>query len=65
MLTVLSAQTLCAGIFNQHQNKAAGTGFIPILFLFYTFYNLAFSAILYLYPVELLLYQSGKKGFLP
>jgi hypothetical protein len=63
MLVVFSSQTLCAGLFNEHKNKAAGTGVIPMLFLFYTFYNLAFNALLYSYPVELLPYPIRVKGF--
>lgn len=34
-----------------------------MLFLFYTFYNLAFNALLYSYPVELLPYPIRAKGF--
>ena len=34
-----------------------------MLFLFYFFYNLAFNALLYLYPVEFLPYPICAKGF--
>jgi hypothetical protein len=34
-----------------------------MLFLFYTFYNLAFNALLYSYPVELLPFPIRAKGF--
>jgi hypothetical protein len=34
-----------------------------MLFLFYTFYNLAWNALLYSYPVEVLPYPIRAKGF--
>lgn len=63
MLAVFASQTLCAGLFNQHHNAAAGNGVVAMLFLFYTFYNLAFNALLYSYPVEVLPYHIRAKGF--
>jgi Sugar (and other) transporter len=63
MLTVFATQTLCAGLFNEHKNKTAGTAVIPMLFLFYSFYNLAFNALLYSYPVEVLPYPIRAKGY--
>ncbi|KAL1598196.1 hypothetical protein SLS59_007206 [Nothophoma quercina] len=36
---------------------------IAMLFLFYLFYNLAFNALLYSYPVEILPYPIRAKGF--
>lgn len=63
MLAVFAAQTLCSGLFNDHGNIAAGKGVIPMLFLFYLFYNLAFNALLYSYPIEVLPYPIRAKGF--
>ncbi|KAL3491547.1 general substrate transporter [Aspergillus germanicus] len=63
MLTIFAAQTLCAGLFNEHGNQAAGNTVIAMLFLFYTFYNFAFNALLYSYPVEVLPYPIRAKGF--
>ena len=63
MLTCFATQTLCAGLFNTHHNIAAGQAVIAMLFLFYTFYNLAFNALLYSYPVEVLPYPIRAKGF--
>ncbi|KAF4547930.1 Sugar (and other) transporter-like protein 29 [Elsinoe fawcettii] len=63
MLVVFSAQTLAAGLFNTRGDKAAGTAVIPMLFLFYLSYNLAFNALLYSYPVEVLPYPIRAKGF--
>ncbi|KAF5967146.1 lactose permease [Fusarium coicis] len=63
MLGIFASQTLCAGLFNEDHNKAAGTAVIAMLFLFYFFYNLAFNALLYSYPVEILPYPIRAKGF--
>ncbi|KAL2833968.1 general substrate transporter [Aspergillus pseudoustus] len=63
MLAIFTAQTLCAGLFNEHNNHAAGNTVIAMLFLFYAFYNCAFNALLYSYPVEVLPYPVRAKGF--
>ncbi|PVI02833.1 general substrate transporter [Periconia macrospinosa] len=63
MLAVFVSQTLCAGLFNEMKNKHAGQAVIAMLFLFYIFYNLAFNALLYSYPVEILPYTIRAKGF--
>lgn len=63
MLAVFASQTLCAGLFNTRDDKAAGFAVIAMLFLFYAFYNLAFNALLYSYPVEFLPYPIRAKGF--
>ncbi|KAL4885195.1 general substrate transporter [Aspergillus karnatakaensis] len=63
MLAIFASQTLCAGLFNEADNKAAGNTVIAMLFLFYTFYNLAWNALLYSYPVEVLPYPIRAKGF--
>lgn len=63
MLFTFSSLTLCAGLFNTHGNAAAGKAIIGILFVFYIFYNLAFNALLFSYPVEVLPYPIRAKGF--
>lgn len=63
MLLIFILQTLLAGLFNERGNTSAGTGVVPMLFLFYAFFNLAFNALLYSYPVELLPYPIRAKGF--
>lgn len=63
MLAVFVSQTLCAGLFNEKHNKIAGQASIAMLFLFYVFYNLAFNALLYSYPIEILPYPIRAKGF--
>ncbi|KAL9945707.1 hypothetical protein D7B24_008768 [Verticillium nonalfalfae] len=63
MLAVFSAQTLCAGLYNEHGIKSAGYGVLAMLFLFYIFFNFAFNALLYSYPVEVLPRPIRAKGF--
>ncbi|KAH7141481.1 general substrate transporter [Dactylonectria estremocensis] len=63
MLLVFASQTLCAGLFNERGDKAAGRGVLAMLFLFYVFFNFAFNALLYSYPVEILPYPVRAKGF--
>ncbi|CRK15434.1 hypothetical protein BN1723_010663 [Verticillium longisporum] len=63
MLAVFSAQTLCAGLYNERGIKSAGYGVLAMLFLFYVFFNFAFNALLYSYPVEVLPYPIRAKGF--
>lgn len=62
MLVVFILQTLLSGLFNEQKNTTAGTAVIPMLFFFYLFYNLAFNALLYSYPVEILPYPIRAKG---
>ncbi|KAK2009481.1 general substrate transporter [Colletotrichum eremochloae] len=63
MLAIFASQTLCSGLFNEEHNLPAGKAVIALLFLFYLFYNLAFNALLYSYPVEILPYPIRAKGF--
>jgi sugar porter (SP) family MFS transporter len=62
ILVCFSLQTLGTGLFNQNGNKEAGNMVIAMLFLFYTFYNLGFNALLYSYPVEILPFHIRAKG---
>lgn len=62
MLTIFSIQTLCAALFVQQRNVIAGHAVIPMLFFFYLFYNFAFNALVYSYPVEFLPYPIRAKG---
>ncbi|RBQ80120.1 hypothetical protein VDGD_02197 [Verticillium dahliae] len=63
MLAVFSAQTLCAGLYNERGIKSAGYGALAMLLPFYVFFNLAFNALLYSYPVEVLPYPIRAEGF--
>ncbi|KAL4874017.1 hypothetical protein BDV12DRAFT_191887 [Aspergillus spectabilis] len=63
MLAIFGSQTLRAGLFNEQNNTAAGNAVIAMLLFFYTFYNFAWNALLYSYPVEVLPYPIRAKGF--
>lgn len=63
VLVVFSAQTLCAALFNEQDNQVAGKTTIGILFLFYAFYNLAWNALIFSYPMEVLPYPIRAKGY--
>lgn len=63
MLAVFSSQTLCAGLYTERRIVSAGYGVLAMLFLFYIFFNFAFNALLYSYPVEVLPYPIRAKGF--
>jgi hypothetical protein len=63
MLAVFPAQTFCAGLFNVQGSKAVGAAVVAMLFLCYIFYNFAFNALIYSYPVEVLPYPIRAKGF--
>jgi len=63
MLAVFASQTLCAGLFNERGDIAAGYTVIAMHSCFYTFYNLEFNALLYSYRVEVLPYPIRAKGF--
>ncbi|KAJ9111167.1 hypothetical protein QFC20_002661 [Naganishia adeliensis] len=45
-----------------HPNKSAGNAVLAMIFLFYTFYNLAMSPLLVAYTVEILPYKIRAKG---
>jgi hypothetical protein len=63
MFICFALQTLCAGLFNEDHNIAAGKGVAPMLFLFYLFCNLAFNALLYSYPTKVLPFPIRAKGY--
>lgn len=63
MLTVFAIQTLCSGLFNERGDEKAGKVVLVTLFAYYVFFNLAFNALLYSYPVEILPYPIRAKGF--
>lgn len=63
MLICFVLQTTFAGLFAERGNTNAGIGVVPMLFLFYVFFNLAFNALVYAYPVEILPFPIRAKGF--
>lgn len=63
MFIVFAIQTLCSGLFNERGDEKAGKVVLATLFTYYIFFNLAFNALLYSYPVEILPYYIRAKGF--
>jgi hypothetical protein len=61
-ITDSSTQTITAGLFNEWGDKAAGTGVILFLFIFYIFYKIAFNALVYSYLTEVWPFATRAKG---
>ncbi|KAJ5684195.1 uncharacterized protein N7477_000540 [Penicillium maclennaniae] len=62
MLMFLSITTLVAGLFAELYIKAAGLAVVPMLFLFFACFDLAYSPLFLAYPAEILPYQLRAKG---
>ncbi|KAJ7158744.1 general substrate transporter [Mycena filopes] len=60
--TLLSSQ-IPGSIFNTMHKPAAARATIPIIFLFYFFYDLAYTPMLVAYTLEILPYKIRAKGF--
>ena len=56
-------QTVCSAQFALHGNKAAGNAVVAFIFLFYGFYDIAFTPLIVSYTVEILPYAIRSKGF--
>ncbi|KAJ5212079.1 uncharacterized protein N7498_003725 [Penicillium cinerascens] len=62
MLLFLSVTTLVAGLFAELYIKAAGLAVVPMLFLFFACFDLAYSPLFISYPAEILPFQLRAKG---
>ncbi|KAJ5132414.1 hypothetical protein N7448_006572 [Penicillium atrosanguineum] len=62
MLMFLSITTLVAGLFAELYIKAAGLAVVPMLFLFFACFDLAYSPLFLSYPAEILPFQLRAKG---
>ncbi|OQD77576.1 hypothetical protein PENDEC_c002G04081 [Penicillium decumbens] len=62
MLLFLSVTTLVAGLFAELYIKAAGLAVVPMLFLFFACYDVAYSPLFLSYPAEILPFQLRAKG---
>lgn len=62
MLLFLSITTLVAGLFAELHIKAAGLAVVPMLFLFFGCFDLAYSPLFLSYPAEILPFQLRAKG---
>ncbi|KAG8214167.1 general substrate transporter [Butyriboletus roseoflavus] len=64
MIIFWTAQTICFAIDQQTGNIAAGHAVIVFIFLYYGFYDLAFTPLIVSYTVEILPYALRAKGFI-
>jgi MFS family permease len=63
MFVMFLLQTVCSAQYAIHQNKSAGNAVIAFIFLFYGFYDIAFTPLIVSYTVEILPYPIRAKGF--
>ncbi|KAH8826662.1 general substrate transporter [Flagelloscypha sp. PMI_526] len=63
MLAAFSCWTLTTALFSEHQNKVAAKATIPIIFIYYLFYDIAYTPMLVSYSLEILPYKIRARGF--
>ena len=54
--------TICSAQFTIHGNKEAANAVVAMIFLYYVFYNMAWSGLLVGYSAEILPYSIRAKG---
>ncbi|OKO98902.1 Lactose permease [Penicillium subrubescens] len=62
MLFFLSLMTIVAGVFQEKHIAAAGLAVVPMIFLFFSGFNLAYSPLFIAYPAEILPFPLRAKG---
>ncbi|KAF7937715.1 uncharacterized protein EAE97_007511 [Botrytis byssoidea] len=62
MLGVFIVWTICSAQFSMHGSKASANAVVVMIFLYYVFYNCAWSGLLVGYSVEILPYNIRAKG---
>ncbi|KAF7915751.1 uncharacterized protein EAE98_009372 [Botrytis deweyae] len=62
MLGVFVVWTICSAQFSMHGSKASANAVVVMIFLYYVFYNCAWSGLLVGYSVEILPYNIRAKG---
>lgn len=62
MLFFLSITAIVAGIFTEKHVTAAGIAVVPMLFLFFASFDIAYAPLFIAYPAEILPYQLRAKG---
>ena len=55
--------TITTALFQQFQNQSAAKATLPFVFLFYFFYDLAYTPMLIAYTLEILPFNIRAKGF--
>lgn len=63
MTVAFILQTICSAQYALHQNDHAAHAVIAFIFIFYAFYDLAFTPLIVSYTVEILPYSLRAKGF--
>jgi hypothetical protein len=63
MLVVFCFWTITVALFNTMHYTAAAKATIPAIFLFYTFYDIAYTPLLVAYGLEILPFSLRAKGF--
>ncbi|KAG1798105.1 general substrate transporter [Suillus plorans] len=63
MLTAFSMWTVTTALFSQSGNVAAARATVPLIFIYFFFYDLAYTSMLVLYTLEILPYNIRAKGF--
>ncbi|KDQ55565.1 hypothetical protein JAAARDRAFT_48515 [Jaapia argillacea MUCL 33604] len=63
MIVFWTLQTVCFSLYAQHGNVAAGHAVVAFIFLFYGFFDIAFTPLIVSYTVEILPFHLRAKGF--
>jgi sugar porter (SP) family MFS transporter len=63
MLVSFTIQTACSAVYAKNQNDNAAHAVIAFIFIFYAFYDVAFSPLIVSYTVEILPFNIRAKGF--
>ncbi|EKM78879.1 hypothetical protein AGABI1DRAFT_75451 [Agaricus bisporus var. burnettii JB137-S8] len=63
MLITFSAWTVSSALYNTMGNAAAARATIPLIFLYYFFYDIAYTPMLVAYTLEILPYKVRARGF--
>ena len=62
MLLFLCITTITAGLFQEKHITAAGIAVVPMLFLFFAGFDMAYASLFIAYPAEILPFQLRAKG---
>lgn len=63
MIVMFTLQTVCSALYAEHGTKSAGDAVVAFIFLYYGFYDIAFTPLIVSYTVEILPYNIRAKGF--
>ncbi|RXW25548.1 hypothetical protein EST38_g311 [Candolleomyces aberdarensis] len=63
MLAAFSVWTITTALYNTRNNVAAAKATIPLIFIFYLFYDIAYTPLIVTYSLEILPFKIRAKGF--